>query len=125
MERYEDNERREIQKLPSVILNDGREYTQKFVFESFIRNKELDDRNLRKALYLMAVRQPFKIIFSSEEDSRQLDVESLFKRRNVVKDRSRYDEAKIEIDGIIYDSNNESLYSALEANGTSVQLNSH
>ena len=73
----------------------------------------------------MAVRQPFKIIFSSEEDSRQLDVESLFKRRNVVKDRSRYDEAKIEIDGIIYDSNNESLYSALEANGTSVQLNSH
>ena len=125
MERYEDNERREIQKLPSVILNDGREYTQKFVFESFIRNKELDDRNLRKALYLMTVRQPFKIIFSSEEDSRQLDVESLFKRRNVVKDRSRYDEAKIEIDGIIYDSNNESLYSALEANGTSVQLNSH
>ncbi len=125
MERYEDDERREIQKLPSVILNDGREYTQKFVFESFIRNKELDDRNLRKALYLMAVRQPFKIIFSSEEDSRQLDVESLFKRRNVVKDRSRYDEAKIEIDGIIYDSNNESLYSALEANGTSVQLNSH
>ena len=125
MERYEDAERREIQKLPSVILNDGREYTQKFVFESFIRNKELDDRNLRKALYLMAVRQPFKIIFSSEEDSRQLDVESLFKRRNVVKDRSRYDEAKIEIDGIIYDSNNESLYSALEANGTSVQLNSH
>ena len=75
MERYEDDERREIQKLPSVILNDGREYTQKFVFESFIRNKELDDRNLRKALYLMAVRQPFKIIFSSEEDSRQLDVE--------------------------------------------------
>lgn len=125
MERYEDDERREIQKLPSVILNDGREYTQKFVFESFIRNKELDDRNLRKALYLMAVRQPFKIIFSSEEDSRQLDVESLFKRRNIVKDRSRYDEAKIEIDGIIYDSNNESLYSALEANGTSVQLNSH
>lgn len=125
MERYEDDERREIQKLPSVILNDGREYTQKFVFESFIRNKELDDRNLRKALYLMAVRQPFKIIFSSEEDSRQLDVESLFKRRNVVKDRSRYDEAKIEIDGIIYDSNNESLYNALEANGTSVQLNSH
>ena len=125
MERNEDDERREIQKLPSVILNDGREYTQKFVFESFIRNKELDDRNLRKALYLMAVRQPFKIIFSSEEDSRQLDVESLFKRRNVVKDRSRYDEAKIEIDGIIYDSNNESLYSALEANGTSVQLNSH
>ena len=125
MERYEDDERREIQKLPSVILNDGREYTQKFVFESFIRNKELDDRNLRKALYLMAVRQPFKIIFSSEEDSIQLDVESLFKRRNVVKDRSRYDEAKIEIDGIIYDSNNESLYSALEANGTSVQLNSH
>lgn len=125
MERYEDDERREIQKLPSVILNDGREYTQKFVFESFIRNKELDDRNLRKALYLMAVRQPFKIIFSSEEDSRQLDVESLFKRRNVVKDRSRYDEAKIEIDGIIYDSNNESLYSALEANGTSVQSNSH
>ena len=125
MERYEDDERREIQKLPSVILNDGREYTQKFVFESFIRNKELDDRNLRKALYLMAVRQPFKIIFSTEEDSRQLDVESLFKRRNVVKDRSRYDEAKIEIDGIIYDSNNESLYSALEANGTSVQLNSH
>ena len=125
MEWYEDDERREIQKLPSVILNDGREYTQKFVFESFIRNKELDDRNLRKALYLMAVRQPFKIIFSSEEDSRQLDVESLFKRRNVVKDRSRYDEAKIEIDGIIYDSNNESLYSALEANGTSVQLNSH
>lgn len=125
MERYEDDERREIQKLPSVILNDGREYTQKFVFESFIRNKELDDRNLRKALYLMAVRQPFKIIFSSEEDSRQLDVESLFKRRNVVKDRSRYDEAKIEIDGIIYDSNNESLYSALEANGTNVQLNSH
>ena len=125
MERYEDDERREIQKLPSVILNDGREYTQKFVFESFIRNKELDDRNLRKALYLMAVRQPFKIIFSSEEDSRQLDVESLFKRRNVVKDRSRYDEAKIEIDAIIYDSNNESLYSALEANGTSVQLNSH
>ena len=125
MERYEDDERREIQKLPSVILNDGREYTQKFVFESFIRNKELDDRNLRKALYLMAVSQPFKIIFSSEEDSRQLDVESLFKRRNVVKDRSRYDEAKIEIDGIIYDSNNESLYSALEANGTSVQLNSH
>ena len=125
MERYEDDERREIQKLPSDILNDGREYTQKFVFESFIRNKELDDRNLRKALYLMAVRQPFKIIFSSEEDSRQLDVESLFKRRNVVKDRSRYDEAKIEIDGIIYDSNNESLYSALEANGTSVQLNSH
>ena len=125
MERYEDNERREIQKLPSVILNDGREYTQKFVFESFIRNKELDDRNLRKALYLMTVRQPFKIIFSSEEDSRQLDVESLFKRRNVVKDRSRYDEAKIEIDGIIYDSNNESLYSALEANGTNVQLNSH
>lgn len=125
MERYEDDERREIQKLPSVILNDGREYTQKFVFESFIRNKELDDRNLRKALYLMTVRQPFKIIFSSEEDSRQLDVESLFKRRNVVKDRSRYDEAKIEIDGIIYDSNNESLYSALEANGTSVQLNSH
>ena len=125
MERYEDDERREIQKLPSVILNNGREYTQKFVFESFIRNKELDDRNLRKALYLMAVRQPFKIIFSSEEDSRQLDVESLFKRRNVVKDRSRYDEAKIEIDGIIYDSNNESLYSALEANGTSVQLNSH
>lgn len=125
MERYEDDERREIQKLPSVILNDGREYTQKFVFESFIRNKELDDRNLRKALYLMAVRQPFKIIFSSEEDSRQLDVESLFKRRNVVKDRSRYDEAKIEINGIIYDSNNESLYSALEANGTSVQLNSH
>ena len=50
MERYEDDERREIQKLPSVILNDGREYTQKFVFESFIRNKELDDRNLRKAL---------------------------------------------------------------------------
>lgn len=125
MERYEDDERREIQKLPSVILNDGREYTQKFVFESFIRNKELDDRNLRKALYLMAVRQPFKIIFSSEEDSRQLDVESLFKRRNAVKDRSRYDEAKIEIDGIIYDSNNESLYNALEANGTSVQLNSH
>lgn len=125
MERYEDDERREIQKLPSVILNNGREYTQKFVFESFIRNKELDDRNLRKALYLMAVRQPFKIIFSSEEDSRQLDVESLFKRRNVVKDRSRYDEAKIEIDGIIYDSNNESLYNALEANGTSVQLNSH
>ena len=125
MERYEDDERREIQKLPSVILNDGREYTQKFVFESFIRNKELDDRNLRKALYLMTVRQPFKIIFSSEEDSRQLDVESLFKRRNVVKDRSRYDEAKIEIDGIIYDSNNESLYNALEANGTSVQLNSH
>ena len=125
MERYEDDERREIQKLPSVILNNGREYTQKFVFESFIRNKELDDRNLRKALYLMAVRQPFKIIFSSEEDSRQLDVESLFKRRNAVKDRSRYDEAKIEIDGIIYDSNNESLYSALEANGTSVQLNSH
>ena len=125
MERYEDDERREIQKLPSVILNDGREYTQKFVFESFIRNKELDDRNLRKALYLTAVRQPFKIIFSSEEDSRQLDVESLFKRRNVVKDRSRYDEAKIEIDGIIYDSNNESLYNALEANGTSVQLNSH
>lgn len=125
MERYEDDERREIQKLPSVILNDGREYTQKFVFESFIRNKELDDRNLRKALYLMTVRQPFKIIFSSEEDSRQLDVESLFKRRNVVKDRSRYDEAKIEIDGIIYDSNNESLYSALEANGTNVQLNSH
>lgn len=125
MERYEDDERREIQKLPSVILNNGREYTQKFVFESFIRNKELDDRNLRKALYLMTVRQPFKIIFSSEEDSRQLDVESLFKRRNVVKDRSRYDEAKIEIDGIIYDSNNESLYSALEANGTNVQLNSH
>ena len=125
MERYEDDERREIQKLPSVILNDGREYTQKFVFESFIRNKELDDRNLRKALYLMAVRQPFKIIFSSEEDSIQLDVESLFKRRNVVKDRSRYDEAKIEIDGIIYDSNNEYLYSALEANGTNVQLNSH
>ncbi len=125
MERYEDDERREIQKLPSVILNNGREYTQKFVFESFIRNKELDDRNLRKALYLMAVRQPFKIIFSSEEDSRQLDVESLFKRRNAVKDRSRYDEAKIEIDGIIYDSNNESLYNALEANGTSVQLNSH
>lgn len=124
MDRFDD-ERREIPKLPVIILNDGRKFTQKFVFDSFLKDRNLDDRNLRKALYLMAVRQPFKIIFSSEEDSRQLDVESLFKRRNVVKDRSRYDEAKIEIDGIIYDSNNESLYSALEANGTSVQLNSH
>lgn len=125
MERYEDDERREIQKLPSIILNDGREYTQKFVFESFIKDRGLDDRNLRKALYLIAVRQPFKIIFSSEEDSRQLDIESIFAGRKDVKDRSRYDEVKIEIDGIVYDSNNESLYNALEASGTNVFLNSH
>lgn len=125
MERYEDDERREIQKLPSIILNDGREYTQKFVFESFIKDRGLDDRNLRKALYLIAVRQPFKIVFSSEEDSRQLDIESIFTGRKDVKDRSRYDEVKIEIDGIVYDSNNESLYNALEASGTNVSLNSH
>ena len=125
MERYEDDERREIQKLPSIILNNGREYTQKFVFESFIKDRGLDDRNLRKALYLIAVRQPFKIVFSSEEDSRQLDIESIFARRKDVKDRSRYDEVKIEIDGIVYDSNNESLYNALEASGTNVFLNSH
>ena len=125
MERYEDDERREIQKLPSIILNDGREYTQKFVFESFIKDRGLDDRNLRKALYLIAVRQPFKIVFSSEEDSRQLDIESIFTGRKDVKDRSRYDEVKIEIDGIVYDSNNASLYNALEASGTTVSLNSH
>lgn len=125
MERYEDDERREIQKLPSIILNNGREYTQKFVFESFIKDRGLDDRNLRKALYLIAVRQPFKIVFSSEEDTRQLDIESIFERRKDVKDRTRYDEVKVEIDGIIYDSNNESLYNALEASGTNVSLNSH
>lgn len=125
MERYEDDERREIQKLPSIILNNGREYTQKFVFESFIKDRGLDDRNLRKALYLIAVRQPFKIVFSSEEDTRQLDIESIFAGRKDVKDRSRYDEVKIEIDGIVYDSNNESLYNALEASGTNVSLNSH
>ena len=125
MERYEDDERREIQKLPSIILNNGREYTQKFVFESFIKDRGLDDRNLRKALYLIAVRQPFKIVFSSEEDSRQLDIESIFAGRKDVKNRSRYDEVKIEIDGIVYDSNNESLYNVLEASGTNVSLNSH
>ena len=125
MERYEDDERREIQKLPSIILNNGREYTQKFVFESFIKDRGLDDRNLRKALYLIAVRQPFKIVFSSEEDTRQLDIESIFAGRKDVKNRSRYDEVKIEIDGIVYDSNNESLYNVLEASGTNVSLNSH
>lgn len=124
MDRFDD-ERREIPKLPVIILNDGRKFTQKFVFDSFLKDRNLDDRNLRKALYLIAVKQPFKIVFSSKQEEREIDIESLFKnedRKNV--DRSKFEEAKIEIDGVEYDSNSTSLFDALVANGTNVFLNS-
>ncbi len=125
MDRFDDDERREIPKLPVIILNDGRKFTQKFVFDSFLKDRNLDDRNLRKALYLIAVKQPFKIVFSSKQEEREIDIESLFKnedRKNV--DRSKFEEAKIEIDGVEYDSNSTSLFDALVANGTNVFLNS-
>lgn len=124
MDRF-DGERREIPKLPVIILNDGRKFTQKFVFDSFLKDRNLDDRNLRKALYLIAVKQPFKIVFSSKQEEREIDIESVFKaenRKNV--DRSKFEEAKIEIDGVEYDSNSTSLFDALVANGTNVFLNS-
>lgn len=123
MDRFDDDERREIPKLPVIILNDGRKFTQKFVFDSFLKDRNLDDRNLRKALYLIAVKQPFKIVFSSKQEEREIDIESLFKnedRKNV--DRSKFEEAKIEIDGVEYDSNSTSLFDALVANGTNVFL---
>ena len=125
MDRFDDDERREIPKLPVIILNDGRKFTQKFVFDSFLKDRNLDDRNLRKALYLIAVKQPFKIVFSSKQEEREIDIESLFKnedRKNV--DRSKFEEAKIEIYGVEYDSNSTSLFDALVANGTNVFLNS-
>ena len=125
MDRFDDDERREIPKLPVIILNDGRKFTQKFVFDSFLKDRNLDDRNLRKALYLIAVKQPFKIVFSSKQEEREIDIESLFKnedRKNV--DRSKFEEAKIEIDGVEYDSNSTSLFDALVANGMNVFLNS-
>lgn len=125
MDRFDDDERREIPKLPVIILNDGRKFTQKFVFDSFLKDRNLDDRNLRKALYLIAVKQPFKIVFSSKQEEREIDIESLFKnedRKNV--DRSKFEEAKIEIDGVEYDSNSTCLFDALVANGTNVFLNS-
>lgn len=125
MDRFDDDERREIPKLPVIIFNDGRKFTQKFVFDSFLKDRNLDDRNLRKALYLIAVKQPFKIVFSSKQEEREIDIESLFKnedRKNV--DRSKFEEAKIEIDGVEYDSNSTSLFDALVANGTNVFLNS-
>lgn len=125
MDRFDDDERREIPKLPVIILNDGRKFTQKFVFDSFLKDRNLDDRNLRKALYMIAVKQPFKIVFSSKQEEREIDIESLFKnedRKNV--DRSKFEEAKIEIDGVEYDSNSTSLFDALVANGTNVFLNS-
>lgn len=125
MDRFDDDERREIPKLPVIILNDGRKFTQKFVFDSFLKDRNLDDRNLRKALYLIAVKQPFKIVFSSKQEEREIDIESVFKaenRKNV--DRSKFEEAKIEIDGVEYDSNSTSLFDALVANGTNVFLNS-
>ena len=124
MDRFDD-ERREMPKLRVIILNDGRKFTQKFVFDSFLKDRNLDDRNLRKALYLIAVKQPFKIVFSSKQEEREIDIESLFKnedRKNV--DRSKFEEAKIEIDGVEYDSNSTSLFDALVANGTNVFLNS-
>lgn len=125
MDRFDDDGRREIPKLPVIILNDGRKFTQKFVFDSFLKDRNLDDRNLRKALYLIAVKQPFKIVFSSKQEEREIDIESVFKaenRKNV--DRSKFEEAKIEIDGVEYDSNSTSLFDALVANGTNVFLNS-
>ena len=123
MDRFDDDERREIPKLPVIILNDGRKFTQKFVFDSFLKDRNLDDRNLRKALYLIAVKQPFKIVFSSKQEEREIDIESVFKaenRKNV--DRSKFEEVKIEIDGVEYDSNSTSLFDALVANGTNVFL---
>lgn len=123
MERFDDDERREIQKLPSIRFNDGREFTQKFVFDSFFRSQK-PDRNVKKALYLIMVKTPFKVVVSSDKDEGEIDIEELFCKEKKSINRDKYQEAIFDINGVRYDANSIDLYQALEANGTSIYLNS-
>lgn len=126
MERFYDT-KREIQKLPTIKFNDNREFTHEFVFYSFFRSKKID-RDMKKALYLITVKTPFKIVISSDKNEKEIDIEKIFekdKKSTLIKERDQYQEALFDINGVKYSADSTNLYQALKANGTIIYLNSH
>ncbi len=122
MDRFDDDDRRENLKLPVVKFNDGREFTHEFVFDSFFKSKSLDTE-MKKALYLIAVQTPIKVGVLPDNDDREIDIEKLFCTAKV-ENRDKYQEVKINVNGVIYDANSTDLYQALETNGMKFYLNS-
>lgn len=115
MERFDDE--RERNREPKITLSNGKEYTEREIFERLYSSKE-QDRDLKKALYVLIMSRPIEICFDNDTRSKEIAFEDIFNNRERM-DRTKFSEVPFVIDGKEYDS---LTCDILESNGYTFHL---
>lgn len=112
-ERGFDDDRRIIQRGKNVVLHDGREFSQKQIFNEFLKDG-FKNNYMKEAMYLMILHTPISIVTEAKEsDSRIIDIESHFRKNS--NNRERYTPVTFVVNGI--SNNDELFYNELERSG--------
>ena len=118
-ERFEDDVRQETrQRYPKIKLSDGREFTHKQIFDTFIQSGFREDY-MKEAMYRIITTTPFNVEFTDKDLGKTIDFEVFIKRRNP-KERENSQEVKLCVNGI--DSNDERFFEALASLGQCISL---
>lgn len=115
-ERFDD-EVRQKKPVSRIVLSDGREYTEEYIFNRILKYgvKELE---MKEALYRLLTSRPLKVELSDRDVGETIDFEKFI--RKGVKSRENSKEVKLEIDGISGDD--PSFYDVLLKHGECITL---
>ena len=113
-ERGFDDDRRIIQRGKNVVLHDGREFSQKQIFNEFLKDG-FKNNYMKEAMYLMILHTPISIVSETKEsEGLTIDIEKYFRKKG--KDnRDKYTPVTFTINGL--DSNDDHFYNELEKSG--------
>lgn len=118
-ERFEEDVRQETrQRHPKVKLSDGREFTHKHIFDTFLKSGFKEDY-MKEAMYRIITTTPFTVEVTDKDLGKTIDFEVFIKRRDP-KARQKSQEVKLCVDGI--DSNDERFFEALASLGQCISL---
>lgn len=118
-ERFDEDVRHETrQRQPKIKLSDGREFTHKQIFDTFMESRFKEDY-MKEAMYRMITTTPFTVEFTDKDLGKTIDFE-VFIKRSDSKKRQNSQEVKFCVNGI--DSNDERFFDALASLGQCISL---
>lgn len=117
-ERFDDVREVQRPKHPKIRLSDGREYTHKQIFDTFLKSG-FKEPHMKEAMYTLITTTPFTVEFTDKDLGKTIDFEVFIKRKNRASRRDSQ-EVKLSINGI--DSNDERFFDALANLGQCISL---
>ena len=118
-ERFDEDVRQETrQRQPMVKLSDGREFTHKHIFDTFLKSR-FEEPYMKEAIYKLITTTPFTVEVTDRDLGKTIDFEVFIKRKDP-KERQNSQEVKFCVNGV--DSNDERFFEALASLGQCISL---